>query len=361
MAEVSGHMPGNLAAVAGLNSGGAKADSVVSGVAVLDKSSLADSAEELSFALAEKRPKSMAERKSEKDDSARLAWIEKIRQLLEKAPDLEKQQKLVDFVAANLGRSQTAEAFIENLKSFSDDESLQYMAGQLLAEASDSQDSEHYEAALKAFKEKNARNVLAGLNTSEVFAKELPTEQLSEARQSYRDLTDYQSHSRAWRQLVQMAKQYGSVEQAAEIHQRALSADYHALEPSQDRDILAMVMQNLNQLKQLKGIFEQTVDLARQIQGQFFVPVDEQLLMEQVLSFPDSQFVTVRQMAQMMQRLNITAFPAQVVTQQGMKAIAGDLPDGLYPGLEQRNRVMDSLQQCIDQVIDKEEMWLDGQ
>ncbi len=83
--------------------------------------------------------------------------------------------------------------------------------------------------------------------------------------------------------------------------------------------------------------------------------------MEQVLSIPDSQFVTTRQMDQTMQRLNVTTLPAQVVMQQGIKTLAADLPDALYPSQEQRSRVMDSLQQCIDETIDKEEMWLDGQ
>ncbi len=159
-----------------------------------------------------------------------------------------------------------------------------------------------------------------------------------------------------------MVKQYDTFDNAVDIQQRALSADYHALEPSQERGgVLAMVMQNLNQLKQLKGIFEQVSDLARQVQSQFFSPIEAESLMEQVLSIPDSQFVTTRQMDQTMQRLNVTTLPAQVVMQQGIKTLAADLPDALYPSQEQRSRVMDSLQQCIDETIDKEEMWLDGQ
>ncbi|GAB3517727.1 TyeA family type III secretion system gatekeeper subunit [Photobacterium alginatilyticum] len=365
MADISGHMPGNFSVAGGVQAGQQRAVSgnqaSAGSVAVLANTSLADSAEELSFALAEKRPKSMAERKSDKNDQARLAWIQKIQQYLEQAPDLQKQHKLVDFVSANLGRSQTTESFIQSLKSFSQDESLQYLAGQVLVEASDPQDKEHYENALSDFKAKNAKTILAGLNTSHVFADALPVEQLSSARQSYRDLIDYQSHGKVWRQLVGMVKQHGTFDNAVDIQQRALSADYHALEPSQERGVLAMVMQNLNQLKQLKGIFEQVNDLARQIQNQFFSPVEAEQLMEQVLSIPDSQFVTTRQMDQTMQRLNVASLSAQVVMQQGIKTLAAELPDALYPSQEQRSRVMDSLQQCIDETIDKEEMWLDGQ
>jgi type III secretion system TyeA family effector delivery regulator len=66
-------------------------------------------------------------------------------------------------------------------------------------------------------------------------------------------------------------------------------------------------------------------------------------------------------MDQAMQRLNVASLSAQVVMQQGIKTLAAELPDALYPSQEQRSRVMDSLQQCIDETIDKEEMWLDGQ
>ncbi len=173
MADISGHMPGNFSATGSVQAGQPRSVSAnqapAGNTAVLANTSLADSAEELSFALAEKRPKSMAERKSDKSDQARLAWIQKIQQYLEQAPDLQKQHKLVDFVSANLGRSQTTESFIQSLKSFSQDESLQYLAGQVLVEASDPQDKEHYENALSGFKARNAKTILAGLNTSHVF------------------------------------------------------------------------------------------------------------------------------------------------------------------------------------------------
>ncbi|GLT19798.1 hypothetical protein GCM10007938_35810 [Vibrio zhanjiangensis] len=352
----------NTALNPGIMAQGISENGAISKVKASPQSSLASSLEELGSAIADRRNRSKDETKAnQRADRDQLKFIEEIQEYLQQVPDLEKQKKLLSFVSANLGKSKTADEFLLCLESFSDDEGLQYLAGKVLAESSDPNDKRHFNKALDTFFQQHQKSISITLNTSAAFAEQLPVEDISQARSEYRTLTEYQAHSKAWQDLQIMAKDYGSIEKAIDIHQKALSADYHSLKPSDDRSVLGQVMLNLGQLKQLTTVFELVESVAKLIEKLCFVPIDSSSLMDHLLTFADSQYVGQSRFDNSMRDMGITLPNAKVVAAQQMRRIAMALPEGMYPTLEHRVRVTTSLQDCIDQAINKEEEWLDAQ
>ncbi|MFM2591210.1 TyeA family type III secretion system gatekeeper subunit [Vibrio sp. TBV020] len=326
------------------------------------QSILANAMEELGSMVSERRQRTKSDKNSSViSDNQCVDWLYKVQKYLVQVPDLENQNKLLSFVSANLGRANTEYEFIESLKGFSADPGLQYLAGKVLAESSDLTDKQQFEQALKAFRAQNHKAISIVLNTSSVFANHLPVENLAQARFDYRVISDYQSHSKVWRELQNMVERYGSVDDAINVHQKALSADYNALEPSCEKSILGLVMHNLSQLKQLTTVYDMVKDTALLLQHQFFISIDKNLMMEKLLTFPDNQVVTKNQLSSIMNRLKISSPDAQVIAIQELRKIAIALPDALYPTNDHRLRVISSLQDGIDSAIQKEEEWLNEQ
>ena len=319
---------------------------------------LANALEELGSAVSERRDRTLEKNKSTQTDKDRGQWLEQIEHYLAQVPDLEKQHKLIAFVSANLGKPATAQQFIRCLQQFSEDKGAQYIAGKALASSSNSADQRLFNQALEQFSRLHHQDIAITLNTSSVYAKHIPVEQIAQARKEYREIIAYESHSHVWRKLNQMAKQYGSVNAAIMCHQRALAADYSALKPSDGKAILGQVMHNLTQLMQLNTTYVLIEKMTKMFRHQFSKSLDPSQLMERILRFPDSQVVSKKIMASLMNQVGLSQPHTKVVAMQEIKKITLSLPDALYPSEVHRNRVLSSLQERIEEGINEEENWI---
>lgn len=235
-----------------------------------DAKSLLDAAEELTFKASEFEEKDISKRKI-KDDYGTVSEIQAlVEEYLKKVPDLEKQQKLKDFVS-NLTKQSVSvsQQLIAYLGSYSGDASEQFVA---LSEAKKQLTGKPEAKALLALidislakmAKEQGPQVKAGLivyETALEFSSDKAIGDLQGLRDFYRDaVLDYSGLGDAYQNVLQ---RFGDkkVTQAISFLLKGLSADLQVQGSSIESSKLQQVMGDMNKLRVINGMHEQVVAL----------------------------------------------------------------------------------------------------
>ncbi|WP_095187036.1 type III secretion system gatekeeper subunit SctW [Pseudomonas sp. Irchel 3E19] len=227
--------------------------------------SMADAAEELTFALSERVEKSLAKR-SVSDGHARLSEIlEMLEEHLRKVPDLESQQKL-DALVAHLGSGQlnNLAQLKAYLKGFSREISHQFVALTFARkELADKTDAwaivELIDQTLLEMAQERGRAIELGLKIGPL-AKEAAEQGIGDIqslRDTYRDaVMDYRGLSAAWDDIHARFSN-SALEGVTGFLMKALSADLDSQQAWIDPIKLERVMSDMHKLRVLKGLSDQ--------------------------------------------------------------------------------------------------------
>ena len=235
-----------------------------------DAKSLLDAAEELTFKASEFEEKDISKRKI-KDDYGTVSEIQAlVEEYLKKVPDLEKQQKLKDFVS-NLTKQSVSvsQQLLAYLGSYSGDASEQFVA---LSEAKKQLTGKPEAKALLALidislakmAKEQGPQVKAGLivyETALEFSSDKAIGDLQGLRDFYRDaVLDYSGLGDAYQNVLQ---RFGDkkVTQAISFLLKGLSADLQVQGSSIESSKLQQVMGDMNKLRVINGMHEQVVAL----------------------------------------------------------------------------------------------------
>lgn len=227
--------------------------------------SMADAAEELTFAFSERVEKSLAKRKIS-DGQARLSEVqEMLEEYLHKVPDLDRQQKLDTLVAQLSSGQLTHMAQLKAyLNSFSGEVSHQFVAlsfaRQTLAAKTDARALlALIDQALLQMAEEHGAAIETGLSISPL-AFEAHAQGLGEVqalRDTYRDaVLDYKGLSAAW-QDIQTRFASSAIEGVTGFMMKALSADLDSQQAHLDPVKLERVMSDMAKLRVLCGLSDQ--------------------------------------------------------------------------------------------------------
>ncbi|MFJ2481349.1 type III secretion system gatekeeper subunit SctW [Pseudomonas sp. NPDC087598] len=227
--------------------------------------SMADAAEELTFAFSERVEKSLAKR-SVSDGHARLSEIlEMLEEHLRKVPDLESQQKL-EALVAHLGSGQlnNLAQLKAYLKGFSREISHQFVALTFARkELADKTDAwaivELIDQALLEMAQEQGHAIELGLQIGPL-AKEAAEQGIGDIqslRDTYRDaVMDYRGLSAAWDDIH---ARFGNsaLEGVTGFLMKALSADLDSQQARLDPIKLERVMSDMHKLRVLTGLSDQ--------------------------------------------------------------------------------------------------------
>lgn len=227
--------------------------------------SMADAAEELTFAFSERVEKSLAKRKIS-DGQARLSEVqEMLEEYLHKVPDLDRQQKLDTLVAQLSSGQLTHMAQLKAyLNSFSGEVSHQFVAlsfaRQTLAAKTDARALlALIDQALLQMAEEHGAAIETGLSIGPL-AFEAHAQGLGEVqalRDTYRDaVLDYKGLSAAW-QDIQTRFASSAIEGVTGFMMKALSADLDSQQAHLDPVKLERVMSDMAKLRVLCGLSNQ--------------------------------------------------------------------------------------------------------
>ena len=329
---------------------------------------LADSLEEMTFSLGETVQKKKIEERNLRSGARSLA-MEQAEKYLERVPDLDKDQALKNWIEkiASMPRSSSKEAVLGEIKERFKDPSHAFLALSLAAdilqqEQPDSPLLATIEAATAEFEAANKPDIVAGINMSAEACK--PEHRALGSAQDLRDLyrdvvRDYQSIGDAFEKVVQEFPGK-PMPQALKFLTRSLSADMHASQQEPTRFLqLRTIVADLYQVKQLNTLYGSCMDLLSRCQRQFdSIAADGTIatrMMGYMIELKNSEWGAGKVLDKTLDFMNLTTPKGTIYFLQGFKNMARLIPIKIFNDIHQRARMMESVQQRLDQEIEQEQ------
>lgn len=333
---------------------------------------LADSLEEMTFSFSEiTQKKEIAERNLRaggKTLSAELA-----RKYLEQVPDLD-QGELREWAQElrQQARPVGVQAFLRRAEQHFDDPShaftaLSFVVDLLEREEPDAETPANARQARDMYYERHAAAIDAGVNISREVVKPKYA-QLGEPRElraAYRDVVlDYESIGAAYEKIS--ADFPGrTLAQAISFLLASLSADIHASQRDSGRSIkLQRIVSDLYQVKQLNTLHKSCERLLQRCHKLFRSKAPEEHgLADKMLAFAielkDAEWQGDKVLDKALASVGLKQAEAAIYFLQGFKEIARSMPMKVFDDKNQRERMLTSVQQRLDQEIDREEAELE--
>ncbi len=329
---------------------------------------LEDAAEELTFSQSETVEKKLAKRKINSKARLKSFAAEQAEKYLQAVPDLERNKKLGEFAREVLEKGaggHTPESLRRSAERFSEDKTHQFLALSYTCERAKEEGAApeiivSLEAAVSELQAEAQPEIQAGLNISTV-AEEFSGEGIGDVQQLrnfYRDVVlDYASVNDAYKQITQKHPDTDFVK-SVNFLLRSLAADLNAGNHSMDKIQLKQIMDDMYQLKLLNGMHDQCQDLLGRVQHNFS-SVSERTetddLMKELLAAQDKGWQGEAFFSALPARLGIDGSNAQVYFLQGFKEMLRLVPLKVFQDDDiKRQRLMQSIQQALDVVINNE-------
>lgn len=332
------------------------------------KAVLADAMEEMTFSFSEiTQKKEIAERNLR--SGVKSFAMEQAQKYLEQVPDLNDDGALREWMAEveQTPQSTTAETLLKRAQERFQDPSKAFLALSLAADMAQHSDPDS-ELAANAAKakalcyEQHGDAIDAGLNIS-LEANKAEYAQLGapqQLRDSYREVVlDYGSIGVAYDKIS--ARFPGkSLSQALSFIMASLSADIHANQRNSARSVVLQgIVNDLSQVKQLNTLYQSCHDLLERCHNLFgSKPADESGLVERMLAFvielKDAEWRGDEVIGRAVDHTGLNEPEGNIYFLQGFKEIARLIPLKIFEDANQRDRMLESVQQRIDREIDHE-------
>ena len=330
---------------------------------------LQDAAEELTFGESERVEKKLSQRKLRSGDGARSVAMEQARKYLREVPDLERNQELSRFVESILtrGRPANPDELRQLAREFSDDATHQFLA---LASARDRAVEENPDPAVAAalgeaiatLEGESGPAIRAGLNVSAVaqaFAgKEIGD--IQQLRDFYREVVlDCEDINDAYERVVR-DHPGKSFDDAVRFMLKALGADLAAGTRTVSKARLKRIMDDMYQLKSLNGVHEQCEDLLRRVKRSYGATpgaTASRDLMSELLTARHRAWQGADAFSRLPRKMGVRGDAGAIYFLQGFRELLRFVPLKAFgDDMNQRDRVMTSIQQALDAAMENEEL-----
>jgi type III secretion regulator YopN/LcrE/InvE/MxiC len=329
-------------------------------------SMIEDAAEELTFEVGSKvAEKELKEREiASKREDARVRAIEKIREYLEKVPDIGAQEKLfrlLDELKQNPPSS--AGQLMGRVGEFYSDSSHQFVALEFLKTAlGDDQAAlrELVETAQSRLTEEKQPEITAGLNISVTAARF--AEQQGRSVQDFRDfyrqtVLGHESLNATYGAILE---HYGTEEFPAALAflVRAIGDDLAAMRSSIQPSELKLLMDDLFELESLNTIHESSERALRRLTNRFGVAAGKKAgdLMKELLPIMNESWADSQKVARLAPKLGIQSnIEAEIYFLREVTEIVRRMPAKIFAAPENRETLLLASQQALDEAIEREE------
>ena len=328
---------------------------------------LQEAAEELTFSRSESAAKRLAQRRQASARAVHSFSMDQARKYIEQVPDLERNQKLADFSRSVLSSDKLPDpdALRQRARDFSDDPTHQFLAlsfthGEAVAQNADPAMIAGLDTAVERLREESGPAIRAGLNVSTV-AHRFSGEDLGstqDLRDLYRDVVfDCQEINEAFKRIVE-GHPGQTFDEAVRFLLNALGADLAAASQSVSRTRLKQIINDMWQLKSLNSAHRQCENLLLRTRENFGAdagPMAARNLMSELLTAQGRAWQGADAFNDLPGKLGVHGAEGSIYLLQGFKELVRWLPLKAFAGdLDQRERVMISVQQALDLAIDNE-------
>ena len=326
---------------------------------------LQDAAEELTFAEGERVEKKIARRKLASGRLERTAAVEQAEKYLREVPDLERKERLSEFVKRTLEGEADAQALLGSAREFSDDATHQFLAlthlGEALEGSADPAFGIALDEALATLESEHGPAIRAGLNVSAVAGEFAGSEfgNVQGLRDLYRDVVlDCEDIQQAY-ERVEQDHPGKNFEEAVRFMLKALGADLAANAQSVSKAHLSQIMDDMYQLKSLNTAHEQCEDLVGRVRRNYDVAPSASAardLLGELLGAQGRAWQGAEAFTGLPERMGVHGDEASIYFLQGFKELVRFVPLKAFGGdATIRDRVMVAVQEALDVAIDEEE------
>lgn len=331
------------------------------------QSMIQDSAEEMTFGMAEKVEKKLSARKMGREgirESRLIALINKLQQAL---PDFNRDGQAAKFMQQllqMLKQGGGAAGALQLARQFYQDPSHQFAALQTARELfGESPETEALTAvldqALAELEQEQGPSIRAGFNISQAAA-EMEREGLSDIQQ-LRDL--YRAGVLGFEDVIQayetVIREYGAekFDKALEFLMKAVSADLESMTPSTDPLALKEATDGLFYTRMLGGMHGDMAALIERMNTQFGVVMRcvPQDLMREMINLLKQQFVSEGHFRTVVDYCGRAQIEARIDFLREWLARLRRLPLKIYTRPDQRSKLLDAGQTALDGLITEEE------
>ncbi|MDE0155268.1 MAG: type III secretion system gatekeeper subunit SctW [Gammaproteobacteria bacterium] len=333
---------------------------------------LADSLEELTFSFSEITQKKEITERNLRSGTKTLS-AELARKYLEQVPDLD-QGQLKEW-AKDLRQEKRpidVQTFLRRAEKHFDDPSHAFMAlsfavDLLEQEEPDSETLANARQARDIYYERHAEAIDAGVNISHEVVKPKYAElgKPGELRAAYRDVVlDYESVGAAYEKII-AGFPGKTVAEAISFLLASLSADIHASQRDSSRSAkLQGIVSDLYQVKQLNTLHKSCENLLQRCHKLFnsTAPAENGMadkMLAVAIELKDAEWQGDKVLDKALASVGIREAGPAIYFLQGFKEIARLMPMKVFDDKNQRERMLASVQQRIDQEIDREEAELE--
>ncbi|OCQ54611.1 Outer membrane protein YopN [Photorhabdus australis subsp. thailandensis] len=332
-------------------------------VLVAASQSLADAAEEMTFAFSERKDMPLSKRKVS-DGHAKVREIEAlVGEYLQKVPDLERQQKIKALIS-HLNSSQLTnisqlQAYLE---SFSGEVSEQFYA---LSQARDALAGRPEARAMLTLIEQELSRLAQEQGIAiELGARIMPDAtvaarngigNLQALRNIYRDaVMDYQGLSAAWRDIQSNFKN-SPLKEVTGFIMKALVADLESQPRNIESAKLQCVMDDMKKLRLVNTVSAKVELLYKNVVKGESKSYGSSDLMGDVISLIEKRWANVRDVEMLGNALELQDSETQIYFFRELKQLIRLIPVEVFSDEEQRQNLLNSCQLVLDTAIEREE------
>lgn len=324
-------------------------------------SMLADAAEELTFAQAEREEeKDISERKVHVPRGLEILQIQEIMNYLRALGDGDNQHKLEKLVASLKGSGGAAagqmirEAFGDVSQQFL---ALNYLVGHFEGKGGDPELAAALREELEALHEEHYQAIWAGLNTVkavDAFADGDPG-CAQELRECYREtVLGREALADTFNSLLQ---RFGSsdLKRSIDFLVRAVGDDLSARGPSTPPSELRSILEDLYQLRTLATVLEGCNEIVAALDKDFGIrglPVDD--LMKRIVSLTGERWITSDRFTGLARDMGVTDTEARINFLKRVKDVVKDIPLKVFPDIDTRDKLVSTAQEALDLAIEEE-------
>ena len=326
-------------------------------------SSLADCAEELTFVKDNSKKTKLEDRKQKKQQDNIQEQIEKLKQVV-KLTDNSDNEILRRLVRKWRDDKSSEDSILKDLGNLGHKASSLY--AELLNLADDAQDDDIKTKLLttadKIYAE-NKSEIQASLNALLVSPPDFDLK--GTLALSYGEITVKESTPLSIVQDLQAKYGAENIDKGLDFMLKALSCDLSCINPSQDSVALESVGSNLSRARHvgsaLKG-FDSMLDRFANIHGIADVKsrLNAALALESLLKVDSQKFITTIAIRDIYKDIKGDNPEIDVLLAQELLHTLRDLPIEIYESVESRSRVIDASRSLIDDLVDKEEQWINS-
>lgn len=325
---------------------------------------LADSAEELTFAVDTTKEFELEERKDrEKTDEAVRKRVQLYQELMHQAGKSRQIDILKESLQAKAGKEHVLREILQQFSDYTDAwASLKSIAEEFENDPAVSNEVKNgIREAIQELEEKHGDEIKTGLHGALSRSGFEDIGSSDDTRDLYRQVTfDFTSITNAF-QYINEKFGGANFDKAMDFLFSSISGDISSDSPSMDKTHLEFVHRNLGKVRLLQSAYVQCENLVSRWENEHHVTgsgLKSMDILSSVVGFREINYLGVMHVEEIVKKAKAPDIEKEVLFMQDFVGMLRNFSDKIFDDIQTYQKVMDVAQQALDKVIEREDEYL---